>query len=133
MALDVWVGAPSKNWFSIGSKLVTSFEPEAYYWFLYPLFEEFQKSSGILIDLYDGARFESYNLQGIKKLFNEGEGLVSEQSDRFEVHVGSQVEPEEKELFETVDKKEFLYFLSELRSAIELSESSGKPLIFFGD
>ncbi len=54
MALDVWVG----SWDQPGSTLVASFEPEAYFWFLYPLIDRLNRDHAKRIDLYDGCSFE---------------------------------------------------------------------------
>lgn len=126
MALDVWVG----DWNQAGSERVTSFDPEAYYWFLYPLIEEFASTHGKCIDLYDGAEFRPDELPSIHDLLDRAVALVSSQPVTFDVHVGT---ISERKLYSTVEREAFLAFLEQVRSAVSRCERSGKPLLFYGD
>lgn len=134
MPLDVWIGLPTKN---DGSGLVLSFDPEAYYWFLYPLFEEFVHSHGQMIDLYDGAMFAPEELKPVLDLVDRAVTQVAAQSDEFEVrtgtNLGSALKPRNKEIYHTVVRTEYLAFLEQLRSAALETQRLGKPLVFFGD
>lgn len=133
MALDVWIGEPSRF---IGGPAV-SFEPEAYYSFLYPLFEEFAQAHGQMIDPYDGAMFESTKLGPVLELIDKAKALVSAQPEEFEVHtgtnLGSSLEPKHEEIYHSVKRSEYLEFIEQLRAATLKAQSSGRPLVFFGD
>src|SRR4030095_1353279 len=76
-----------------GSTLATSFEPEAYYWFLYPLIEKLRDSHRKYIDLYGGCAFTPQELGLIRELISDAERLVQQQPNRFRVHVGTQTDP----------------------------------------
>lgn len=129
MALDVWIGDPSDP----TSTLAASFDPEAFYWFLYPLIEQLRESHGKYIDLYDGCEFKPQELGLIRTFIADAEALVGRQPSRFSVHVGTQVEPIERKLYVEVDRGAFLGFLSSLRSAADRCLDTGKSMRFYGD
>ena len=133
MPLDIWVG----DWNERGSKLITSFDPEAFYTFLYPLFEEFETISGQFIDQYDGTRFDPPHLDQVSDLIDQAEELVRQQSEIFEVHMGtclgSAIEPRHEEIYESVSREDYLVFLSKWRSALLKARQDNKPLFFYGD
>jgi hypothetical protein len=129
MALDVWIG----NWDHPGSTLVTSFNPEAFYWFLYPLIEDLRDSHGKYIDLYGGCEFKPQELWLIRKLISDAEALVRHQPSRFRIQVGTQTQPVERELYSEVDRDSFLEFLASLRAAADRCFKAAKSLHFYGD
>lgn len=129
MALDVWIG----NWNKLGSRRVASFEPEAYYWFMYPMFEELATSHGKSIDLYDGCEFHPDELKLIEELVSKAEEFGRLQPDRFRVHVGTVCEPRERKLYEEINRDAYLEFLATLRSAAQRCLDTGKSLHFYGD
>src|SRR5262245_27121321 len=129
MALDVWIG----DWDDPGSVLATSFEPEAFYWFLYPLIEELRNSHGKYIDLYGGCAFEPQELGIVRQLISDAESLVRQQPDRFRIHVGTQTQPVKREHYTEVDRGSFLKFLGSLKLAADRCFQAGKSLYFYGD
>ena len=133
MALDVWVGRPGR----LGSKLMVSFEPDAYYAFLSPLFEEFAQAHGRWIDPYEGTSFEPEGLAPVFALIAQAEARVAAQAEEFDVHVGTDIgsfhEPANEELYETVQRARYLEFIRVWRSAAELAQRARKPLVFWGD
>lgn len=129
MALDVWIG----DWNDRGSRLVVSFDPEAYYWFLYPLIEQLRDSHGKYIDLYDGCEFKPQELSIIRTFISDAEALVRQQPNRFRVKVGTELQPVERELYAEVDRGSFLEFLASLSSAADQCLETGRSLCFYGD
>ncbi len=129
MALDVWIG----DWNDPGSELAASFDPEAYYWFLYPLIERLQQSHGKYIDLYGGCEFSPNELALFEKFLSDAEALVQRQHRRFRVHTGTRTQPIEKERYSEVDRESFLGFLASLRSAVRRCVQASKSLRFYGD
>ena len=133
MALDVWVGYPERK---SGGPAV-SFEPEAYYMFLYPLFEAFAKQHGKMIDQYDGVEFEGKELDHVIELVESAKSLIERQPEIFEVHMGtslgSYMEPKNEEIYHNVERAEYLVFIERLRDAVLKAKSNHKPLVFFGD
>jgi hypothetical protein len=116
-----------------GSTLATSFEPEAYYWFLYPLIEKLRDSHRKYIDLYGGCEFTPQELGLIRELISDAERLVQQQPNRFRVHVGTQTDPVKREIYAEVDRSSFLEFLASLTSAANRCSQCGKSLHFYGD
>jgi hypothetical protein len=133
MALDVWIGNPMRF---TGSPAV-SFEPEAYYSFLLPLFEEFAETYGQMIDPYDGAVFDTNALAPVIELVDKAQALISAQPEEFEVYMGtnlgSYLEPKNEEIYHPVKREEYLAFIDRLRSTVLEAQRTSKPLVFFGD
>ncbi|MEL0583848.1 MAG: hypothetical protein AAES65_03045 [Candidatus Thiodiazotropha sp. (ex. Lucinoma kazani)] len=133
MALDVWIGKPGMN----TGDLAISFEPEAYYYFLYPVFEEFSKSSGKLIDPYCNVAFEPAQFPSVLELIDKSKVLVSAQPEEFEVYMGknlgSAVDRKDEEIFHILKREKYLKFLECLRLVVLNAEELGEPLVFFGD
>lgn len=133
MALDVWIDNPTR----FSGDPAVSFEPEAYYSFLLPLFEEFAESYGQMIDPYDGAVFEPNALAPVLELVDKVRALISAQSEEFEVHMGtnlgSYLEPKNEKIYHPVKRDEYLAFIDRLRSAVLAAQRTSKPLVFFGD
>jgi hypothetical protein len=133
MALDVWIGRPTR--FKGGPAV--SFEPEAYYSFLYPLFEEFAATYGQMIDPYDGAVIETTELLPVLALVDRAKALVSAQPEVFDVHMGTNLgsffEPKSEEMYDTVKRDEYLIFIEALRAAVFEAQRTNRPLVFVGD
>lgn len=133
MALDVWVGYPEPH---RGGPSV-SFEPEAYYSFLYPLLEDFAARHGKMIDPYDGAVFEGRELEDVLALVDRARSLIERQAEAFDVHIGTNmgsfVEPRHEEIYFRVNRADYLVFIERLRGAVLEAKASSRPLVFFGD
>jgi hypothetical protein len=133
MSLDVWIGVPG----STGARHVLAFEPEIYYLYLLPLFEDFAASGGPLIDQYGAARFGGAELAGLLALVDQARELVAAQADEFQAHwgtaIGSSVEPRHEEIWVEVDRAAFLGFIQQLRAAVLEAQASGQLLFFSGD
>ena len=98
---------------------------------------EFAQAHGQMIDPYDGAMFESTKLGPVLELIDKAKALVSAQPEEFEVHtgtnLGSSLEPKHEEIYHSVKRSEYLEFIEQLRAATLKAQSSGRPLVFFGD
>lgn len=133
MALDVWVGAPAHD---RGGPFV-SFEPEAYYVFLRPLFEVFAEQHGKLIDPYDGCQFEGDELDHLLELVEEARQLIAQQNEVFDIHMGTNVgsflEPRNEEIYQQVVRSDYLAFVGRLRAAVLAARNGCQPLVFYGD
>ena len=132
MALDVLIGpltAPR-------SGPSTSFEPEAYYWFLHPLIERLAETTGRYIDLYGTAEFSSGEIDMVDEFLDDAEELVRAQPASWDVHMGTRFRgfsPVGTEILETVERVAFLAFLGQLRQIAKHSKELGAPMVFFGD
>jgi hypothetical protein len=129
MALDVWIG----HWDEPDSSLEASFDPEAWYWFLRPLFEGFAETHGTLIDPWDGAAFEPDELPAVAELFDYALALVRTKPERFDVHVGTLLTDPPRKQFVAVEREPFLAFLATVRGVVDRCAAAGKPMLFHGD
>lgn len=129
MPLDVWVGDPNEP----TSSFAVSFEPEAYYWFIHPLIESLHKRHGKYFDPYQGCKFDATELQLFQTLIDDADALAKQKSEHFAVHVGTQIEPIERDLYVEVDKSALRVFLGALRDAVRRCEEKGTALHLFGD
>ena len=130
MALDIWVG----DWNEKGSKL-TFLRPRSILFVLCPIFEDFEKEKGIMIDPYDGARFDSQFLDQVDELASKAESLVLSQPREFDVYMGTNLgttlEPKNEEIYFTVKRSEFIDFIKKWESAIRQARESRKPYILW--
>jgi hypothetical protein len=132
MALDLGVGD--------GASLIPQrSEPslwlnsDGYYWFLHPLIEKLQSETGQYIDLYGDASFSGASLSALERMVAEAEKLVHNQPASWQVHTGTQVGPEHKELYAEVNRGQFLSLLHKWREIIARAKDLGKPVVCFGD
>jgi len=129
MPLDIWIG----DWNSPRSKLVLSFENEAYYWFIEPIIAQSHDQGGKWFDLYDGAEFrpdELHHVEGIIALAME---QVRSKPQEWDVKVGTQLKPEPKDLFVRVRKQQFLDFLSAWKCVADSCREQQKSMSLYGD
>jgi hypothetical protein len=108
-------------------------DSDGYYWFLHPLFEKLQSETGQYIDLYGDASFTGASLSALERMVAEAMGLVQAQPATWQVHTGTQLRPEHKELYAGVEKDRFLVLLHKWQQIIERAKEIGKPVVCFGD
>jgi hypothetical protein len=106
---------------------------DGYYWFLHPLFEKLQSETGQYIDLYGDASFTGACLSALERMVAEAMGLVQAQPAAWQVHTGTQIRPEHKELYAAVEKDRFLALLHKWQQIIERAREIGMPVVCFGD
>jgi hypothetical protein len=106
---------------------------DGYYWFLHPLFENLRSETGQYIDLYGDASFTGASLSALERMVAEAVGLVQAQPATWQVHTGTQLRPEHKELYVDVEKDRFLALLHKWLKIIERAKEIGKPVVCFGD
>ena len=110
-----------------------NFGDDGYYWFLYPLFEELSKRTGIYIDLYGDAEFTKGNINQFETLLDKATQMVENQPASWAVHIGTQTHPVEKKLYSQVVKKEFYNKINKLRELILEVKNDSATLICTGD
>lgn len=113
--------------------MAVSFEPEAFYWFLYPLMKKLLESRGKYIHLWGDCEFAPREIDLIFNFVSRAEALVRQQRDVFRVHMGTQTQPVKRELYTEVDRASLLAFLGSLRLAADQCLQMGKSLHFYGD
>ncbi|MCB9748006.1 MAG: hypothetical protein H6755_06335 [Candidatus Omnitrophica bacterium] len=108
-------------------------DEEGYYWFLYPLFKELKERTGLSIDLYEDACFQSESFIHLKTLIEKAREMVSVQPDNWDVCTGEQTFPEEKKLYAKLNKKRFNEILDKLDSMIRIAEEEKEQILVCGD
>jgi hypothetical protein len=108
-------------------------ESDGYYWFLHPLFEKLRSETGQYIDLYGYASFSGATLSVLERMVAEAVRLVQAQPATWQVHTGTQVRPDHKELYAEVKKDCFLELLNKWQQIIARAKETGKPIVCFGD
>lgn len=129
MPLDIWFG----NWDSPGSKLMLSFEEEAYYWFIEPLIAQSCEQGGKWFDLYDGAEFKPDELHHIEQIIDRAIELVESKPQTWDVKVGMQDKPEQRELCTKIEKQPFLDFLSAWKRIVDKCQKKRQSMFLYGD
>ena len=109
------------------------FYDDAYYWFLYPLFEALAEMSGQIIDLYQDALFEADTLPLLKETVQKAKQLVDQQPDEWLVRTGTLTRPINKDLVMPVRKEKFLARLDRLEQLINAAIDTGENILCFGD
>ena len=141
MPLDIGIGdgtslAPLRDQPSF------SLDDDGYYWYLHPLLEELAASTGQYIDLYGDASFSGQQLGAVKKMLAKAKRLVASQPACWEVCIGQQLIPRQKNsrsrprlkpVMATVEKAHFLDLLSRWNAVIARAKELGHPLVCFGD
>lgn len=105
----------------------------AYYCFLHPLLERLATETGQYIDLYDDASFVGENLSALERMVTEARKLIQAQPSTWEVHTGTQLTPEHKELYTEVSRTRFLALLDDWERIIVRAKEIGRPVVCFGD
>jgi hypothetical protein len=97
------------------------------------LFEKLQSETGQCIDLYGGASFTGSSLSALERIVAEAIRIVQTQPQTWQVHTGTQLSPEGKELYSEVKKDRFLELLHTWEQIISRAKQIGKPVVCFGD
>jgi hypothetical protein len=108
------------------------FYKEEYYWFMHPLFEQLAVETGQYIDLHGNAVFIGPQLAALGRMLAEVRRVVEAQPESFKVHTGTRL-PSRLELYEVVERTEFLRFLDVWDKVITRAVELGRPIICTGD
>ncbi len=109
------------------------FEDDGYYWYMFSSFQEIAKKTNQMIDLYGSAKFFGENLEILEKYINLISKSLKNEPVEWNVKTDNQISPEKKEIFSSVNKKEFEQLIHKFLLAIEKAKSEKKWLIFEGD
>ena len=72
-------------------------------------------------------------IAALERMVAEAMGLVQAQPAAWQVHTGTQIRPEHKELYAAVEKDRFLALLHKWQQIIERAREIGMPVVCFGD
>ena len=128
MSLAIGIGKDSR---SMEYKL--AFEPEVFYWAMGPEVDHLNSVTGKYIDLYDGVTFKPIEFVHLRKLLTDVRNRIAEKPEYWDEFIGRQTHPEEKDLYNKVNKSKFLEFLFLLEKIVEEAESKDQGIVFDGD
>lgn len=111
-----------------------SFNDDADYWYLYPVFEKLKKDTGEMIDLYDDAEFSNGSLQKLRNLIlTEINNLKEMKNKECLIHTGTQTFPEKKEIYKELNKNHLTQKLKKWLDIVDLAIKSNEKIICIGD
>lgn len=132
MALDIGIG-DGASFIPQQGEPSLQLDNDGYYWSLHPLIEKLHEETGQYIDLYGDASFSGASLPALEQMIAEAEKTVQTQPASWQVHIGTQMRPERKELYEVVHKDQFMTLLQKWRQIVARAKELGKPVVCFGD
>jgi hypothetical protein len=103
------------------------------YWFLHPLFERLRDQTGQYIDLYGDALFSGDALAALERVVAEARELVASQPEAWQVHVGTQLSPEQRELYRPAERARMLALLEQWGAVVQRARALGLPVVCLGD
>jgi len=109
------------------------FDDDAYYWFMWPLFEALAKRTGQLVDLYGKATFREDSLAALRDTVSEARRLVSAKPDSWQVVVGWMDMSRKQERYATAQRADFIRLLDDLDRLIAQAEQLRSPIVCLGD
>lgn len=110
------------------------FVEDGAYEFLHSWFLQVRQTTGKYVDLYGDATFEaSGGLSMLADVMRTARAKAASQPPSWEVHVGTQVRPERKELYRRIERQHLLLSIDRLVRLLEEAAELDKPLVFQGD
>ena len=110
------------------------FTEDGTYEFLQPWFLEVRQAIGKYIDLYGDVTFDSSNgLTMLTDAVRSARAKAQSQPRIWQVHVGTQLRPERKELFRTMDRGRLLSSIDRFAGLVQEAADLDRPLVFRGD
>jgi len=128
MSLTMGVG---DNFKSMDVRL--AFEPEVFFWVMSPELEKLHEVTGKLVTTYDDAIFKTQELVHLDSVVRGVENRIQNLPRTWQEHVGTQLKPEKKELYQTVHKHEFVGFLNKFKAVVTEAKESNMAVLFYGD
>lgn len=107
---------------------------DAYYWFLYPWLVKVRESTGKYVDPYGDAEFHEANgLLTLMQAISEALASAKEQPRTWQVHAGTQLRPEKKELYQQVERDRLVKTVSKFQATLAEARERGLTVVFRGD
>lgn len=108
--------------------------PEEYYWYLHPILLNLYEETGKMIDLYSDAELKEKSMELLEKYIqNELTKAREKNTESWQVNVGKQLQPEEKEVMRLISKTDFIKFLEKFLELIAFAKEKGEKIKFAGD
>lgn len=106
---------------------------DGYYRFLHPWFERLRGQSGKYIDLYGDTQLTRDDFPRLRALLAEAALMASRQPATWQVQVGTQLHPVEKELYRTVVRRDLLDLIAKLEAMVDAAETVDGYIECLGD
>jgi hypothetical protein len=132
MSLEIGIGDGRSVW-SIEKTPSLALEDDGYYWFLHPLLVALADETGQYVDLYGEARFQGESLNALERVLVSACELVESQPSSWEVHVGTQLSPERRELYKPVERRRFLELIATWQGIVARARELRRAVLCFGD
>ena len=138
MALNIGLEREGIRPFELERENRIDLEDDGYYWFLFPHFEDLANETGQMIDLYNGAVFESATLAAFRAMIERAKGAVRTMPDCWNVQTGSEIgsylEPKEPTpVFSAVEKGALIQLLDRFAELVDTAISTKGRIRCLGD
>ena len=111
-----------------------SLPAEEHYWFMHPWLKEVHKTCGIYVDLYGDAEFHSGKGLGVLESKLRAALAAAENGPpTWQVHVGTQLRPEKKQLYMQVVRKEVVQTISNFLVVLQEAKEADATVVCNGD
>jgi hypothetical protein len=114
---------------------LVAFFTDGAYWFVWQRLKEFD-SARIPLDFFDcygGASLTGAALEELDWFLKVLVGSLGDYPEQWEVHSGTQIAPERKELYQPVHKATLLCELAQLEQIVGRARAEGRTVASFGD
>lgn len=109
------------------------FHEEIYYWALNGEIEDLFNDTEKYIDLLDDTLFTTEELPRLMKMITDAKKRIEGKPDKWEEFLATELEPETKDLYISVNKADFISFLENFENMIKEAQQTGKNVIFKSD
>lgn len=111
-----------------------SLPADEHYWFMHPWLKEVHKTTGIYLDLYGDAEFHSgKSLGALENALRVALAAAENSAPYWQVHVGTQLRPEKKELYKGVAREEIVQSISTLLAVLQEAKDTDATVVCNGD
>lgn len=109
------------------------FYEEIYYWALHGEIEELFNDTGKYIDLLDDTIFTTEELPRLMKMITDAKTRIADKPPAWHEFLATELDPETKDIFITVNKADFMAFLDRFENMISEAQATGKNAVFKSD
>lgn len=135
MALDIvlTVNGEAPEWTAETSISLEDLKAD-YAYLCHTLIENLKNKTGQLLDPYDNAQFSGKNLHILNELIREElEDVQRLTQNERQIHVGTQLSPTKKELYDTLHKNDLVAKLTKFLKMTDLAIANNEKIVCMGD
>ncbi|NLC23966.1 MAG: hypothetical protein GX776_05805 [Oxalobacter sp.] len=109
------------------------FYEEIYYWALHGEIEELFNDTEKYIDLLEDTIFTPEELPRLMKMIADAKKRIVDNPEKWDEFLATELDPDTKDVFVTVNKADFISFLDHFESMIKEAQETGKNVVFKSD